>query len=141
LEAPEGTRVMMRFGELLYDDGMLNPMTSVTGQIKGLDKEGNLIGGPGVPDTAWQSDTYITKGIAVESYTPRFTFHAFRYVEISGYPGEPNEDSIEGIRLSSNLKKTGSFECSNSLFNKIQSMTEWTLQNSFEILRLSRKTI
>jgi alpha-L-rhamnosidase len=134
VEAPEGTRVMMRFGELLYDDGTLNPMTSVAGQIKGLNKEGDLIGGPGVPDTAWQSDTYITKGIAVESYTPRFTFHAFRYVEISGYPGEPDEDSIEGIRLSSKLKKTGSFECSNSLFNKIQSMTEWTfLSNVFSV--------
>ncbi len=134
VEAPAGNRITLRFGELLYEDGTLNPMTSVAGQIKGRNKEGELRGGPGVPDTAWQSDTYITRGGGVEEYIPRFTFHAFRYVEITGYPGEPDEDALEGLRLSSNLKKSGSFECSNKLFNDIQKITEWTfLSNVFSV--------
>jgi alpha-L-rhamnosidase len=134
VKAPAGTRITLRYGELLYGDGTLNPMTSVAGQIKGKNKNGELIGGPGAPDTAWQSDTYIARGKGIEYYTSRFAFHAFRYVEISGYPGEPARDAIEGLRLSSDLNDTGSFECSNKLFMDIQKMTEWTfLSNVFSV--------
>ena len=134
VEAPAGTKIKLRFGELLYKDGTLNVMTSVAGQIKGRKKDGSLKGGEFSPDTAWQSDTYITSGKGIEYYTPRFTFHAFRYVEITGYPEPPAIDAIEGFRLSSELEKTGSFECSNKLFNDIQKMVEWTfLSNVFSV--------
>jgi len=134
VKAPAGAKVRLRYGELLNKDGILNVMTSVAGQIKGRKGDGSLIGGPFAPDTAWQSDTYITKGKGVEFYTPKFTWHAFRYVEVTGYPGKPPIDAIEGLRLSSALTKTGSFECSNELFNKIQKMTEWTfLSNVFSV--------
>ena len=134
VDAPAGTRITLRFGELLYKDGTLNPMTSVAGQIKGINKNGSPIGGPAAPDTAWQSDTYIARGENIEYYLPRFTFHGFRYVEITGYPVKPDKDTIEGLRLSSNLDKAGSFESSNKLFNNIQKMTEWTfLSNVFSV--------
>jgi len=134
VEAPAGTRIKLRFGELLYEDGTLNVMTSVAGQIKGKNRDGTLRGGAFSPDTAWQSDTYITSGKGIETYTPRFTFHSFRYVEVTGYPGKPPMDAIEGFRLSSDLQKTGSFECSNKLFNDIQKITEWTfLSNVFSV--------
>jgi len=134
VQAPEGTKVTLRYGELLNQDGTLNVMTSVAGQIKGRKGDGSLIGGPFAPDTAWQSDIYITKGKGIEYYTPKFTFHGFRYVEVTGYPGKPSLDAIEGLRLSSDLPKTGSFECSNDLFNEIQKMTEWTfLSNVFSV--------
>jgi len=126
VKGPAGTKIKIRYGELLYEDGTLNAMTSVAGQIKGINKEGLLRGGPFSPDTAWQGDTYITKGEGLEFYTPRFTFHAFRYVEVIGYPGEPELDALEGLRLNSNLNKTGSFKCSNTLFNDIQNITEHT---------------
>ena len=88
-------------------------MTSVCGQIKGRrkDSEGNetLVGGPGSPDIAWQADTYITKGDGWEEYTPRFTFHAFRYIEISGYPGELSADQITGLRMNSDVSEAGTF--------------------------------
>ncbi|RLD80055.1 MAG: hypothetical protein DRJ10_07935, partial [Bacteroidetes bacterium] len=134
VEAPGGTRIKLRYGELLYDDGTLNVMTSVAGQMKGRNKEGIPKGGAFAPDTAWQSDTYITNGNGIEFYNPRFTFHAFRYVEITGYPGKLTLDAIEGLRLNSNIKKIGSFECSNKLFNDIQKITEWTfLSNVFSV--------
>ncbi len=134
VKAPAGTRIKLRYGELLHDDGTLNGLTSVAGQIKGRKSDGTLISGAFGPDTAWQSDTYITSGKGTEYYTPRFTFHGFRYVEVTGYPGEPPLDAIEGFRLSSDLERSGSFECSNTLYNDIQKMTTRTfLSNVFSV--------
>jgi len=134
VESKPGKEIMLRYGELLNEDGTLNVMTSVAGQIKGKNDEGRLRGGLYSPDTAWQSDIYITKGKGVECYTPRFTFHSFRYVEIIGYPGKPSLDALVGYRINSKLDTTGSFECSNDLFNEIQKITEWTfLSNIFSV--------
>ncbi|MGB2906690.1 MAG: family 78 glycoside hydrolase catalytic domain [Candidatus Aminicenantaceae bacterium] len=136
--APRGTRIRCRYGELLYEDGTLNPMTSVCGQIKGIrknrDGEEVLVGGPGSPEIAWQEDTYITKGGEWEEYTPRFTFHAFRYIEISGYSGKISTDVVTGLRLNSDVSEVGSFSCSNEMFNDIQAMTQRTfLGNLFGV--------
>jgi alpha-L-rhamnosidase len=116
----------MRYGELLYPNGSLNPMTSVTGQIKGQQVEP----GSEAPSTAWQRDIYILKGAGEEVYTPRFTFHGFRYVEVSGFPGPLTPDSLTGLRLNSDVAPAGTFECSNPLFNRIQEMTRWTEQSN-----------
>jgi alpha-L-rhamnosidase len=137
-KAPKGTRIQCRYGELLYENGALNPMTSVCGQIKGtrmnLNGEEIPIGGPGSPEIAWQVDTYIAGGSGWELYTPRFTFHAFRYVEISGYPGDITPDMIMGLRLNSDVAEAGSFSCSNEMFNDIQTMSLWTfLSNLYSI--------
>ena len=134
IKTASGTKIRLRYGELLNENGTLNVMTSVAGQIKGRRSDGSKIGGSFAPDTAWQSDIYIAKGEGIEYYTPKFTFHAFRYVEVTGYSGKPPVDAIEGLRLNSDVTKTGSFECSNEQFNKIQKMTEWTfLSNIFSV--------
>jgi alpha-L-rhamnosidase len=128
-DVPPGTEVTMRYGELLYDDGTLNPMTSVCGQIKRKKPPAD-----GSPPIAWQCDTYIARGGGTETYRPRFTFHAFRYVEITGLPARPSLDSIEGLRMNSAVEPVGSFSCSNELFNRIQKMCEWTfLGNLFGV--------
>ena len=137
-KAPKGTQIRCRYGELLYEDGTLNLMTSVCGQIKGTRMSRNgkeaPVGGPGSPENAWQADTYIAKGDGWEIYTPRFTFHAFRYIEISGYPGDITPDMILGLRLNSNVSEAGSFSCSNEMFNDIQTMSQWTfLSNLFSV--------
>ncbi len=133
VRGPAGTRVKLRAGELLYPEGTLNGMTAVCGQIKG--------GGPayrydgtGAPKTAWQQDEYILNGNGEEVYTPRFTFHGFRYVEVTGFPGQPDLNSLEGLRLNSDVAPVGSFECSNERFNRIQQMVLWTeLSNLFSV--------
>jgi alpha-L-rhamnosidase len=136
--APAGTKITLRYGELLQKDGSLNPMTSVAGQVKGSQKnaEGVMesIGGPGAPSIAWQGDTYITKGGGVETYTPRFTFHAFRYVEVAGLLEKPTLEMITGQRLNSDVQRSGSFTCSSELFNRIQEICDWTfLSNIFSV--------
>ncbi len=130
-DVPGGTQIGVRYGELLNPNGALNPMTSVCGQIKGKPTE---LGHPGPPGVAWQADTYVAKGGGPETYTSRFTFHAFRYVEITGLPKAPSADSIEGLRLNCAVEPVGSFACSNDLFNRIQTMCEWTfLSNVFGV--------
>lgn len=130
LDVPRGTELTLRFGELLYPDGTLNPMTSVCGQIKGTrkSKEGQSVpmGGPGAPEIAWQGDTYIARGDGPEVYTPSFAFHAFRYVELVGLPNPATRETLEGVRLQTALEPVGDFSCSNPLFNRIQQMCQRT---------------
>lgn len=132
-KGPAGQRIRLRSGELLYPDGTLNGMTAVVGQIKN--------GGPhyrypgqGKPETAFQLDEYILKGEGVEVYIPRFTFHGFRYVEVTGYPGRPGLNALEGLRLNSDVKPAGAFACSNPLLNQIQEIVLWAeLSNLFSV--------
>ncbi len=138
VRAPAGTRITLRYGELLAKDGTLNPMTSVAGQVKGVRKNiaghQESVGGPGAPAIAWQSDTYIAKGEGLECYTPRFTFHAFRYVEVSGLAAKPTVDLLTGLRLNADVERSGSFTCSSDLINRIQEMCDWTfLSNLFSV--------
>ncbi len=134
LRAPAGTRIRIRFGELLNEDGTLNPLTSVCGQIKGRAKDGRPIGGPGAPEIAEQADIYIARGGGEEVYTPRFTFHGFRYAEVTGLAGPPSLDDLEGLRLNTDVAERGEFSCSNDLFNRIQDMVRWTfLSNIFSV--------
>jgi alpha-L-rhamnosidase len=130
VRGPAGTKVKLRFGELLHDDGTLNVMTSVAGQIKNgkENRDGEC------PRLAYQSNTYILSGRGDEVYVPRFTWEGFRYVEVTGYPGTPERDALEGLRLSADLREAGTFHCSNEQFNRIQEMLRWTfLSNLFGV--------
>lgn len=128
-DVPAGTRISMRYGELLNADGSLNPLTSVCGQIKRKEPPAD-----GSPAVAWQADTYIARGGGRETYEPRFTFHAFRYVEITGLPARPALEDVVGLRMHAAVEPAGSFECSSDLFNRIQTMCEWTfLGNLFGV--------
>lgn len=132
--APRGTKIQLRYGELLYPDGTLNPMTSVCGQIKGLRPDGTPIGGLGAPEVAVQQDIYICRGEGKEVFIPRFTFHGFRYVEITGFPGRPDQETLTGLRLHADVEPAGTFVCSDPLFNQIQAMTRRTfLSNIFSV--------
>ncbi|MBT8396372.1 MAG: family 78 glycoside hydrolase catalytic domain [Gemmatimonadetes bacterium] len=134
VEGPRGTTVRMRMGERIYSDGTLNPMTAVAGQIKGLREDGTPRGGPGAPEIGWQANEYTLRGDGMEEYTPRFTFHGLRYVEVTGYPGTPTLDSIEGLRLNTDVESVGSFSCSNERFNRLHEVVQWTLlSNLFSV--------
>ena len=134
VQGPRGNTVRMRMGERLYPDGTLNPMTAVAGQIKGLTEEGTPRGGPGAPEIAWQAISYTLRGGGPEEYTPRFTFHGFRYVEVTGFAGRPTLASIEGLRLNTDVEPAGSFSCSNERFNQLHAIVQWTLlSNLFSV--------
>lgn len=123
-----GTRIHLRYGEDIYKDSSLNFMTTVCTQLKW----GN--GGPGSPQVAWQEDDYILNGEGLETWSPRFTFHGFRYVEITGWPGKPTINDIEGLRMNSDVTQAGNFECSSKMFNQLHDAIQWTfLSNLFSV--------
>ncbi len=101
---PRGTPIKLRFSEIVYEDGTLNTATN-----------------GGAPCT----DTYILKGEGIEIYEPHFTYHGFRYVEITGFPGIPTKDTILGLFFHSNVPQVGEFYCSNELINKVHSNIKW----------------
>ena len=130
LNVPAGTKITFRFGELLNPDGTLNPLTSVCGQIKGTRKQPDgseiSIGGPGAPPIAWQQDVFIARGGGAECYRPDFTYHGFRFMEVTGLPETPVSTAFRGIPLHTELPSTGSFACSNEQLNRIQEMCRRT---------------
>lgn len=130
-KGPIGTTIVLRTGEDIHPDGSLNYLTVIAGQLKGM---WNLTGGPGCPKDPMNIITYTMKGEGEEVYSPQFTFSSFRYVEVTGYPGKPNLNSIEGLRMNADLQETGFFECSNPMFNQIQAAVKWTfLSNVFSV--------
>ncbi len=131
VKEPENTEIKFLYGEMLNEDGTVNGMTTVAGHIKEI---WNLSGGPGAPKTAFQEDQYIAGGKENETFQQHFTFHGFRYVQITGLSKPPELDDLQGLRLSASLEDGGNFECSSALFNKIQEMVEWTfLSNVFSV--------
>jgi len=105
-----GTKVVMRFAERLNPDG-----TIYTANLRG----------------AKCTDTYIVKGTGKEQWEPRFTFHGFQYVEVTGYPGRPGMDAITGVVLHSDVQLTSSFECSNEMLNKLYNNIVWGQRSNY----------
>jgi len=94
-----------------------------------LDKDGNFY----ITNLrrAAQTNTYICKGSGTETYEPLFTFQGFRFVAISGYPGEVTKDMLTGIVVHSDLDRTGTFSCNDSLINQLQHNIVWGQKGNF----------
>lgn len=130
---PAGAKVTLRHGTCLHADGTLDARSNLTNAPEtkedyrlGIGRDG------GVHHCARQMDNYTLKGSGVEVWEPRFTLHSFRYVEVTGYPGVPTLESVEG-RVVHTAVGTGSrFRCSDELFNRIHSNVHWTLRGSFQ---------
>ncbi|HLF35469.1 MAG TPA: family 78 glycoside hydrolase catalytic domain [Cyclobacteriaceae bacterium] len=76
-------------------------------------------------------DIFILKGGAAETFEPRFTFHGFRYVKVSGYPGVLNPANFTAVALYSDMPSTGYFNCSNRLINQLQHNIQWGQKGNF----------
>ena len=75
--------------------------------------------------------TYTLAGTGEEIYEPRFTFMGFRFVEVTGFPGELTTDNLTGVVVHSDMPVTGSFECSNKLINQLQHNIQWGQKGNF----------
>ncbi len=80
---------------------------------------------------AVQQDHYVLKGEGEESYEPRFTFHGFRYVELIGYPGEADLETIVGKVIHSDTPRTGRLQTNDEMVNKLYSNIVWGQRGNF----------
>jgi alpha-L-rhamnosidase len=82
--------------------------------------------------SAAATDTYILKGGSEEEvWEPRFTYHGFRFVEVSGYPGKPVLTALEGRVVHDAMDKTADFESSNSLLNQLHKNIYWGVRGNY----------
>ncbi|MEM7347417.1 MAG: family 78 glycoside hydrolase catalytic domain, partial [Chloroflexota bacterium] len=80
---------------------------------------------------AAQTDRFTLRGEGVESWEPKFTFHGFRYVEITNWPGELRKEDIQAIVLHSDMEHTGWFESSDPLLNQLHKNVVWSMRGNF----------
>jgi alpha-L-rhamnosidase len=78
------------------------------------------------------TDTYTTKGDGIETWEPRFTFHGFRYIEVSCEALKPGDlVEVTGIVLHSDTAPIGSFRCSHEGLNQLQHNIIWGQKSNF----------
>lgn len=68
------------------------------------------------------------------TWSPKFTFHGFRYVQVDGWPaneGLPNNDDITALVMHSDMNRTGWFSCSEPLINKLHQNALWSMRGNF----------
>lgn len=80
--------------------------------------------------TAKAADRFILSG-GHDSFEPTFTFHGFRYVQVTGWPGELLSKDLEAVVVHSQLRRIGTFECSNDLLNQLHSNIVWSQKGNF----------
>ena len=83
------------------------------------------------PECREMIDHYICRGGKTETYCPRFTFHGFRYVRITGLKDHADAGDFEGIVLASDLEETIEFKCDNEDINRLQSNIYWSQLGNF----------
>ena len=110
VHAERGTTITIRYGEALNPDGTL-----YTANLR----------------TARSTDYYTAKGDGEEAWEPRFTYHGFRYVELSGFPGVPTQETVTGIAVHSEMTPTSAFDCSDPLINQLQHNIIWGQKSNF----------
>ncbi len=106
---PRGTRVTLRYAEDLGPDGMLDVTSN---------------------ERAQATDTYVLRGDGRETYEPRFTFHGFRYVEVTGLPKPPRRDDVLGCVVHTDAASPGDFDCDHPLINRIHRATHWSQRSN-----------
>lgn len=80
--------------------------------------------------TAKATDSYLLNGSQEQVLEPAFTFHGFRYAEVTGVASLSRED-VEAVVLSSDLSRTGWFSCSDPLLNRLHENVVWGMRGNF----------
>ncbi|MFI9173924.1 family 78 glycoside hydrolase catalytic domain [Streptomyces lincolnensis] len=77
------------------------------------------------------TDTYTLSGHGTETYEPHFTFHGFRYAEIENWPGDLDPAAVEAVVLHTDMARTGWFESSHELVNRLHENVVWGMRGNF----------
>ena len=107
-----GQKLTVRYAEMLEKNGTL-----YTANYRG----------------AKSTDYYTASEDGVVCWHPTFTFHGFRYVELSGFSEgvKPKKNWVTGCVLHSAFGQTGKFESSHAKLNKLQSNITWGQRGNY----------
>ncbi|WP_245953157.1 family 78 glycoside hydrolase catalytic domain [Alteromonas aestuariivivens] len=108
----KGQAVHFRYGEWMDAEGYMSQKS-----------------GGGAPLLS-QVDTYIASGDDQGSWTPTFTWHGFRYLEVRGLDEQPPLDAITAHLVRSSVERAGSFESSDPMLNRIHEMALWSYEGN-----------
>ncbi len=110
LKGPTGTDVKLRFAEILNPDGTM--------YVENL-------------RTAKATDHFILAGKGTEEYQPQFTFHGFRYIEISGLPGKPDMAAVKAVVFHTDAPFTAKLQTGSNMLNRLWSNILWGQRSNF----------
>lgn len=110
VQGKKGQKITLRFTERLNPDGTIY-VTNLRG--------------------ARTIDHYICKGEGIETWQPRFTFHGFQYIEVSGLGHKPTPDEVIGLAVSSETPDTGTIVTSDAMINRLVKNAWWTQKANF----------
>lgn len=113
IQGKKGQEVTIRFAEEIDSLGNLDPASTGVYAIK-------LV----------QTSKYICNGDGVETWEPRFTYHGFRYAEVSGLTEKPNKDLLTGVVVYSSVDKIGSFASSEDNLNRLHELANWSITSN-----------
>jgi alpha-L-rhamnosidase len=113
-----GESIKLRYGELLYTNGTIATENQ---------------------PSARSTDTYITRGDPRgESWHPHFTYHGFRYVQVSGLNNKPDTNTLIAYNIQNQAPITGTFESSSTMLNCIWKNARYAqISNMIEVLTSS----
>ena len=109
-QGPAGTDVKLRFAEVLNPDGSL--------YVENL-------------RTAKATDHFILAGRGTEEFQPTFTFHGFRYVEVSGIKTEPRLEDVKAIVFHTDAPFTATLQTGSAMLNQLWSNMVWGQRSNF----------
>ena len=110
IAGPRGTDVRVRFAEVLNADGTL-----YTANLR----------------TAKVTDHFVLSGKGIEEFTPQFTFHGFRYAEVTGLPKAPGKDAVSVLVLHTSAPFDAQLHTGNDMINKLWRNILWGQRSNF----------
>ena len=108
-DGPAGTEITVRHAEVL-EHGELG-----TRPLRGADA----------------TDVVVLDGRGPRTWEPRFTFHGFRYAEVDGWPGELAPEALEAVVVHTDLRRTGTFSCSDPDVERLHENVVWGMRGNF----------
>lgn len=113
LALPAGRAINLRYSEWADGEGNINQLSDGA-----------------FATTVHQVDCYISDGEASQSWTPSFTWHGFRYVEVTGLVARPSLGLLTGHLVRSGVSRRGTFMSSDPHLNRVHETALWTYESN-----------
>ena len=107
-----GDAVTLRYAEWADDRGKISQLS-----------------GGGWATSTNQVDGFISDGES-QAWAPRFTWHGFRYVEVTGLSTKPDPSMMHASLLRTDVERVGEFRSSDPLLNRIHDLALWTYESN-----------